>query len=232
MFTTSSVNTVLIPPASVSAGGSRSKRSRSYHSAAAASSRGLAPSAPEFLADSDRVRARPGADQTKPPERVAQVAAISSPAALSHGEQPKSCKGLCTDFPERHGPLPTNPMELLQTQRLWGFAQRMDIDTTRLERRIIIRTEPEEQPARTVRRLGTAYWASRCLHIIAGLGIADRLGDEPQMAEALAYAVNVKPRPLHRNLRSLTNHCIFVYDGERFAHSEASRKLRTARRTS
>jgi hypothetical protein len=85
----------------------------------------------------------------------------------------------------------------------------------------------EAQPARTVLQLATAYWASRCLHIIAELGIADRLGDEPQTAEALARAVDLKPRPLHRILRSLANHGIFAHDGERFAHNEASRMLRT-----
>lgn len=41
-----------------------------------------------------------------------------------------------------------------------------------------MRPEIKEQPARAVQRLATAYWASRCLHIVAELGVADRLGEE------------------------------------------------------
>ncbi len=88
-------------------------------------------------------------------------------------------------------------------------------------------TEAEEHPARTVQKLATAYWASRCLHIVAELGIADRLGEEPQTAETLARAAGVEPGPLHRILRVLASHGIFVHDGERFAHNEASQMLRT-----
>ena len=91
-----------------------------------------------------------------------------------------------------------------------------------------MRPETEEQPARAVQRLATAYWASRCLHVVAELGIADRLGDEPQTAEALARAVRVEAPPLHRILRALASHGIFVHDGERFAHNDASRLLRSA----
>ena len=88
-------------------------------------------------------------------------------------------------------------------------------------------TETEQHPARAVQKLAAAYWASRCLHIVAELGIADRLDDEPQTAEMLARAVDVKPSPLHRILRALAGHGIFVHDGERFAHNAASRMLRS-----
>jgi O-methyltransferase domain len=82
-------------------------------------------------------------------------------------------------------------------------------------------------PAGTVLHLATAYWASRCLHVAADSGVADALGDEPQTAAALARSTGVHPQALHRVLRSLSNHGIFVHDGERFAHNEASRLLRT-----
>jgi hypothetical protein len=78
-----------------------------------------------------------------------------------------------------------------------------------------------------VQSLAVAYWASRCLHIVAELGIADVLGEEPQPAETLAGAVGVNPQALHRVLRSLANHGIFVHDGTRFGHNEASRLLRS-----
>jgi hypothetical protein len=86
----------------------------------------------------------------------------------------------------------------------------------------------EDTPApRIIQELAVAYWASRCLHVVAELGIADELGDEPQPAEMLARASGTNPQFLHRVLRSLTNHGVFVHDGERFAHNAASRALRT-----
>lgn len=82
-------------------------------------------------------------------------------------------------------------------------------------------------PAQTVQNLAVAYWASRCLHLVAELGIADQLGDAPETAEALARASGVRAQALHRVLRSLASHGIFEYDGERFAHNAASRTLRS-----
>jgi len=82
-------------------------------------------------------------------------------------------------------------------------------------------------PAQLVQHLAVSYWASRCLHVIAELGVADRLGDEPQTAESLARECNVQASALHRVLRSLSNHGIFEHDGETFAHNAASRLLRT-----
>jgi SAM-dependent methyltransferase len=80
--------------------------------------------------------------------------------------------------------------------------------------------------------LAVAYWASRCLHVVAELGVADKLGDEPQTAESLARAIGAQPQALHRVLRSLANHGIFVHDGERFAHNAESRTLRSDARGS
>jgi len=85
----------------------------------------------------------------------------------------------------------------------------------------------ESPPGRNVMMLAIAYWASRCLHVVAELGVADKLGDEPQTAESLARALGVQPQPLHRVLRSLANHGVFVHDGERFAHNAESRALCT-----
>ena len=82
-------------------------------------------------------------------------------------------------------------------------------------------------PPQIVQSLATAFWASRCLHVVAELGIADVLGDEPQSAEALARPSGVNARALHRVLRSLANHGVFTHDGKRFAHNDASRLLRS-----
>lgn len=85
----------------------------------------------------------------------------------------------------------------------------------------------ELPPAETIRDLAVAYWASRCLHIVAELGIADHLGDAPESADALAKVSGVQAQPLHRVLRALANHGVFEYDGRRFAHNAASRALRS-----
>jgi hypothetical protein len=82
-------------------------------------------------------------------------------------------------------------------------------------------------PPKIIQDLAVAYWASRCLHLVAELGIADVLGDEAQTAETLARASGTNPQSLHRVLRSLANHGVFVHDGERFAHNAASRFLRS-----
>ena len=85
----------------------------------------------------------------------------------------------------------------------------------------------EPHPAETILKLSTAYWASRCLHAVAQFGIADALGDEPQPAAALAKNTGTNADALHRILRALANHGIFVLKDGRFAHNAASRLLRS-----
>ncbi|MEO6376624.1 MAG: methyltransferase [Caulobacteraceae bacterium] len=85
----------------------------------------------------------------------------------------------------------------------------------------------ELDPATTVMSLAVAYWSSRCLHIVADLGVADALGDEAQTAEALAAGLGVQPQALHRVMRNLATHGVFEMQGDHFAHNPASRFLRT-----
>jgi O-methyltransferase domain/Dimerisation domain len=85
----------------------------------------------------------------------------------------------------------------------------------------------ETPPPKIIQDLAVAYWASRCLHVVAELGIADVLGAEPQTAESLAQASGTNPQALHRVLRALCNHGVFVHDGATFAHNAASRVLRS-----
>jgi hypothetical protein len=85
----------------------------------------------------------------------------------------------------------------------------------------------EKNPAETVMLLSTAYWASRCIHVVAEFGIADSLGDEPQTAAVLATKTNTNAAALYRILRCLATHGVFsLKDGE-FSHNEASRLLRS-----
>jgi hypothetical protein len=83
------------------------------------------------------------------------------------------------------------------------------------------------QAAMTVMGLATAYWASRALHVLAELGVADQLGETPETAEALAAKLGVQPQPLGRLIRAVAAHGVFELRGEAFAHNGASRTLRS-----
>jgi hypothetical protein len=73
----------------------------------------------------------------------------------------------------------------------------------------------------------TAYSITRCLHVVAELGVADALGNEPQSAAELAAAVGANADVLHRMLRLLAAMGVFEDRlGEGFAHNEVSRALR------
>ncbi len=74
------------------------------------------------------------------------------------------------------------------------------------------------EAAMTVMGLATAYWASRALHVVAELGVADQLGEEPQTAEALAVKLGVQAQPLGRLIRAVAAHGVFELRGEAFAH--------------
>ena len=76
-------------------------------------------------------------------------------------------------------------------------------------------------------QLTTACWTSRCLHVIAELGVADALGDQPQSTEALAKATGTQPQPLYRVLRLLASAGIFEWTQETWRHTESSRFLRS-----
>jgi hypothetical protein len=85
----------------------------------------------------------------------------------------------------------------------------------------------EKHPAETILKLSTAYWVSRCLHLVADVGVADALGDEPQPAAALAAKTGTNADALHRVLRALANHGVFTLKDGRFAHNAESRLLRS-----
>ena len=76
-------------------------------------------------------------------------------------------------------------------------------------------------------QLTTACWTSRCLHVIAELGVADALGDEPQSTEALAKAAGTQPQALYRVLRLLASVGIFEWKDGLWQHTEASHFLRS-----
>jgi len=77
-----------------------------------------------------------------------------------------------------------------------------------------------------VLQLTMACWTSRCLQVIAQLGIADALGDQPQSTEALAKATGTQPQTLYRVLRLLASVGIFEEKNRAWHHTEASSFLR------
>ena len=76
-------------------------------------------------------------------------------------------------------------------------------------------------------QMATACWTSRCLHVIAELGVADAFGDQPQSTEALAKATGSQPQALYRVLRLLASVGIFEWNQGAWRHTEASRFLRS-----
>ena len=76
-------------------------------------------------------------------------------------------------------------------------------------------------------QLTTACWTSRCLHVVAELGVADALGDQPESTEALAKATGTQAQALYRVLRLLASVGIFEWAGGTWRHTEASRLLRS-----
>jgi len=76
-------------------------------------------------------------------------------------------------------------------------------------------------------QITTAYWTSRCLHVVAQLGVADHIGDWPQSTEALAEATGTQADALNRVLRLLASVGVFEWKNNAWHHTEASRILRS-----
>jgi hypothetical protein len=82
-------------------------------------------------------------------------------------------------------------------------------------------------PFQTVLEIAGGYVLPRCLHVVAGLGVADALDATPRTAAELAEVVDADPDALGRVLRLLSAHGLFATDGDTFSHTPASRLLRT-----
>lgn len=82
-------------------------------------------------------------------------------------------------------------------------------------------------PVETVLQIAGEYALPRCLHVVADLGIADALDDQPRTAAALAQSTGTNADALNRILRLLSCHGIFENKNGKFAHTDASRLLRS-----
>lgn len=86
---------------------------------------------------------------------------------------------------------------------------------------------PMENPTAALMELASNFVVPKCLHVVAELGVADALGDEPRDAAQLASAVGANPEALNRALRLLCAYGIFQAHSGGYAHTEASRLLRS-----
>jgi hypothetical protein len=87
-------------------------------------------------------------------------------------------------------------------------------------------------PPNTILEVSMMYAVSRCLHVIAEMGVADALGDDPRTAVDLAETTGANSDAVARALRVVSAYGIFERrnDGSghtSFTHTPASRLLRT-----
>jgi C-methyltransferase len=84
-----------------------------------------------------------------------------------------------------------------------------------------------QRPNEIIWSLTNAIVASRALHVVAEVGVADHIDDEPVNVKELASACGTDVDALDRVLRLLAAHGIFEARGESYGHTEPSRLLRT-----
>ena len=87
-------------------------------------------------------------------------------------------------------------------------------------------------PFSSIQELSAGYFASRCLHVAAELGVADALDDKPMQVGALAAATKSNPDALSRILRLLETHGVFKIEDGLVYHTPASLLLRSDHPTS
>ena len=74
-----------------------------------------------------------------------------------------------------------------------------------------------------LRDLAAGYFVSRAVHVAAQLDIASLLADGPKTCEALAKLTHTHADTLHRLLRALAGHGVFIEDSQgRYANTELS----------
>ncbi len=83
-----------------------------------------------------------------------------------------------------------------------------------------------QQPHEIVWTITNNVLASRALHVVAELGVADHIDDQVVIVKQLAAACEADPDGLDRVLRLLTAHGIFERHGDGYGHTDASRLLR------
>jgi len=82
-------------------------------------------------------------------------------------------------------------------------------------------------PIALVRDLINSHVLARSIHVVAELGVADALGDEPLTAIELAARTGADADALNRILRLLAANDVFASGPRGYSHTEASRLLRS-----
>jgi predicted transcriptional regulator len=77
----------------------------------------------------------------------------------------------------------------------------------------------QQPPPDAIKALSTAGFAARCLHVVADLGVADRIGDQPVTISELASSCAADPDALDRVLRLLAAHGIFEWQHGSYSHT-------------
>ena len=85
----------------------------------------------------------------------------------------------------------------------------------------------QQQPHEIVWTLVNVCVAARCIHVIAELGVADHIEDQPVSVGELASSCEVNADALDRVLRLLTAHGVFDREEGRYRHTPASRLLQS-----
>lgn len=85
---------------------------------------------------------------------------------------------------------------------------------------------PDLDPSELVGSLAEGYVGSRCLHVVASLGVPDVIGDEQRSVAEIARELGVDASSLGRVVRHLASLGIFAMRGDDVSHNEASRLLR------
>jgi hypothetical protein len=84
---------------------------------------------------------------------------------------------------------------------------------------------PQPQPHEVLFALSTAGFAARCVQVVAELGVADRIGEDPVPVTELARSCGVDGRALDRVLRLLTTYGVFHLQDGGYRHTPTSRLL-------
>lgn len=86
---------------------------------------------------------------------------------------------------------------------------------------------PADDALACIQQLSAGYFASRCLHVVAELGVADALGDGAMDIGPLAAATGADADALARLLRLLDTYGVFRLEDGTVSHTPASRLLRS-----
>jgi hypothetical protein len=91
-----------------------------------------------------------------------------------------------------------------------------------------LRDASEVQPHLAMHQMISGFWISRAIYVVAKLGIADLIKDQPRTATELALATGTHARSLYRVLRALASVQVFSKDdNDRFHLTPLAATLRS-----